>query len=185
MLMKLTGTAASALVVGLMLIAGASGSGEQLCLGAAPTIAGSGTIVGPEGDDVIVGSSGDDVILAGNGADRVCAGSGADDVQGGAATTCCSATTDTTRFAVSRATTRCMAGAVETSSPAAPGSTPFSAVTARRRPRRFRRRRRGVRRAGRGLLAGRARRQRHLRRRGKDFAETIGPEACDVIVDVP
>lgn len=61
----------------------AAPAGEETCFGSAPTLTGSGMIVGTDGDDVIVGSDGNDTIQGRFGNDKLCGGDGDDQLGGG------------------------------------------------------------------------------------------------------
>src|SRR4051812_21460606 len=79
---RLAGALAIALL-GVVLGLASAASGQETCFGSAPTITGSGTIVGTDGDDVIIGSSGNDVIQGRGGNDKICGEAGDDQLGGG------------------------------------------------------------------------------------------------------
>jgi CHRD domain/RTX calcium-binding nonapeptide repeat (4 copies) len=76
-------TAAGLLLLACALVLAPNAPGQEGCFGASPTITGSGTIEGTDGDDVILGSDGNDAIQAKGGNDKVCGGGGDDNVGGG------------------------------------------------------------------------------------------------------
>jgi hypothetical protein len=73
----------AAVVLAASLLLAPAAPGQGACFGSSPTITGSGTIEGTDGDDVIVGSGANDEALGKGGNDKICTGGGNDRAGGG------------------------------------------------------------------------------------------------------